>query len=185
VTADRFGPQVPGLVISRLSCFVADCGGAPESVTFSVNADVPAFAGVPVIAPLFAFKLSPAGNVPVKTLHVTGCAPPDSCRVALYAVPSAALASDVVAIVGSGATVTAAEAVFVASATEVAVRVTARLLATAAGALYVSDVIVTFVSVPHAAPVQAVPEMVHMTPLLPESFVTVAVKLTVCPWSMD
>src|SRR5260370_40821603 len=80
VTADRFGPQVPGLVINRFSCFVADCGGAPESVTFSVNVDVPAFVGVPVIAPLFAFKLSPAGNVPVKTLHVTGCAPPDSCR---------------------------------------------------------------------------------------------------------
>lgn len=37
----------------------------PESVTLTVKLEVPAAVGVPVIAPLEAFRLSPAGKVPV------------------------------------------------------------------------------------------------------------------------
>ena len=41
-----------------------------------------------------------------------------------------------------------------------------------------------FVTVPQALPVQLLPETLQVTPWLLESLVTVAVKLTVCPWSM-
>ncbi len=93
--------------------------------------------------------------------------------------PSVPGGSELVVIAGSGVTVTVADAVFVVSAAEVAVMVTTRLPDTLAGALYVTDVVVTLVSVPHAVPVQAVPDTVQVTPLLPESFATAAVKLTV------
>ena len=41
-----------------------------------------------------------------------------------------------------------------------------------------------FVNVPQALPLQLLPETLQVTPWLPELLVTVAVKLTVCPWSM-
>ena len=41
-----------------------------------------------------------------------------------------------------------------------------------------------FVKVPHAVPAQPVPATLHVTPWLLESLATVAVKFTVCPWSM-
>ena len=40
------------------------------SVTFTVNEDVPDALGVPVIAPVLAFKPKLAGSVPEMTLHV-------------------------------------------------------------------------------------------------------------------
>ena len=70
----------------------------------------------------------------------------------------------------------AAVDVLVASAIEVAFKVTAAGLGTVAGALYVTEVVVTFVNVPHVAPLQPVPESDHVTPLLPVSFDNVAVK---------
>jgi hypothetical protein len=45
----------------------------------------------------------------------------------------------------------------------------------------VAAAVVVFVNVPHAAPLQPVPDTVHLTPLLLESLDTVAVNATVCP----
>jgi len=73
-------------------------------------------------------------------------------------------------------TVIAAVELFVVSATDVAFSVTAAGLGTLAGALYVTDVVVTFVSVPHVAPLHPVPDSDHVTPLFPVSFVNAAVK---------
>jgi hypothetical protein len=80
--------------------------------------------------------------------------------------------------IGSGAAVTVivADADFVPSATEVALIVMVAGAGTAAGAVYVAEVVVTFVSVPHVAPEQPVPESDHVTPLLCESFCTAALK---------
>jgi hypothetical protein len=82
-------------------------------------------------------------------------------------------------IAGAGDTVTVADADFVASATEVAVTVTATFADTVVGALYVADVAVPPVSVPQAAPVQDAPETVQVTPLLRVSLATAAVKAMV------
>ena len=36
--------------------------------------------GVPVIAPVFAFSVRPAGSVPAETLYVYGAVPPEAVR---------------------------------------------------------------------------------------------------------
>jgi hypothetical protein len=77
------------------------------------------------------------------------------------------------------ATVIVADADFVPSATEVAVRVTVAGLGTFAGAVYVIGVpeaLVVADSVPQAAPEHLAPESAQPTPLFAESFVTVAVN---------
>ncbi len=80
--------------------------------------------------------------------------------------------------IGNGAAVTVivADADFVLSATDVAFSVMVAGVGTDAGAVYVADVVVTFVSVPHVAPEQPVPERDHVTPLFWESFCTAALK---------
>jgi hypothetical protein len=68
---------------------------------------------------------------------------------------------------------------FVASVTEVAVRVTVPE-GTEAGAVYVieaPDALLAADSVPHVAPLQPAPESAQVTPLFALSFITVAVKL--------
>jgi hypothetical protein len=96
-----------------------------------------------------------------------------------------AVASDsVTATLAVAVTVIVVLANFVASATEVAVSVTVAGLGTAAGAVYVTDVADALdagVTVPHVAPLQPAPDNVQVTPLLPESFVTVAMKLCGVP----
>ena len=89
--------------------------------------------------------------------------------------------------IGNGAAVTVivADADFVPSATEVALSVTVAGIGTAAGAVYVADVVVTFVSVPQLAPEQPVPESDHVTPLFCESFCNVAVKAAVVDTCTD
>ncbi|MGD0922782.1 MAG: hypothetical protein ABSA70_13595 [Terriglobia bacterium] len=94
------------------------------------------------------------------------------------------LDSDVIVMLGTGVTTTVEDADLVVSATEVAFTETVKLEETDAGALYFAVVAVVLVKVPQAAPVHAVPETLQVTPLLLESFATVAVKFTVCPWSM-
>jgi hypothetical protein len=81
--------------------------------------------------------------------------------------------------VGAAATVIVADADFVPSATEVAVSVTVAGLGTFAGAVYVIGVpeaLAAADSVPQVAPVHPAAESDQLTPLLAESFVTVAVK---------
>jgi len=72
----------------------------------------------------------------------------------------------------------------VVSATEVAVMVMLRLAETVDGALYVAVVVVALLKAPHSVPVTPVPDALHVTPLELVSFNTMAVKFTVCPWSM-
>src|SRR5260221_370848 len=98
--------------------------------------------------------VAPLQPVPV-SVHVT---PLFCVSFVTVAVKFWVLLTLTVAAVGARATATAAVTVmdafdvFVVSPTDVAFRVTAAGLGTLAGALYVTEVVVTFVSVPHAAP---------------------------------
>lgn len=66
-----------------LSCLMAVCAvGVVESVALTVNVVVPAAFGVPVIAPVLAFRSNPAGKVPAEMLQVTGGFPPPLCSMA-------------------------------------------------------------------------------------------------------
>ena len=86
-----------------------------------------------------------------------------------------------VAIRGAGATVTVDDFDLLVSATEVAVTVTVRVFETGDGALYVAVVVVTLVKVPQVLPKHPAPEALQVTPRLPESLATAALKLTVWP----
>lgn len=62
---------------TMLNCFVAVCAvGVDESVAFTVNVNVPAAVGVPVMAPLVAPMESPAGSAPALMVNVSGFNPP-------------------------------------------------------------------------------------------------------------
>src|SRR5207253_8749915 len=56
------------------------------SVTLTVNEEVPATVGVPLITPVAAANESPSGSEPELTLQLYGVVPPMACRVAEYAV---------------------------------------------------------------------------------------------------
>ncbi len=67
-----------------VSAFVADCAvGVSESVTFTVKLIAPVVVpvGVPAIAPVDAFRVSPAGRLPLEMLHVFVPAPPLAARL--------------------------------------------------------------------------------------------------------
>jgi hypothetical protein len=72
--------------IDRLTDCV--CTGLDESATCTLNVAVPAAVGVPVMLPLVAFRVSPAGSEPVRTLHVYGVKPPLADKVCEYDVPT-------------------------------------------------------------------------------------------------
>jgi hypothetical protein len=55
---------------------VALRGGDPASVTLTLNVYWPAFVGVPLIAPVAAFRVSPGGRLPLATTKVYGEVPP-------------------------------------------------------------------------------------------------------------
>ena len=98
--------------------------------------------------------------------------------------PAVALDSDVIVMLGGGVTTTVEDADLVVSATEVACTDTVKLEETGVGALYFAADAVVIVRVPQAFPLHPVPETLQVTPWLLESCATVAVKFTVCPWSM-
>ena len=87
----------------------------------------------------------------------------------------------VLVMLGGGQTMTTAELVLVVSAADVAVTVTLRLAETEEGALYVAEVVVVLEKLPQAVPVSPDAEQLQVTPLLAESFSTVAENFTVCP----
>jgi hypothetical protein len=62
---------------------VALCAGLSESVTENEKVKVPAAVGVPLIAPVEAFRLRPPGRLPPVTAHVYGVVPPVASSVAL------------------------------------------------------------------------------------------------------
>jgi hypothetical protein len=83
-------------------------------------------------------------------------------------------------------TVIVAVPVFVVSATDVAVSVTDGGVGTLIGALYTTvapDALVVGATVPHAVPLQPVPDNVQLTPLFCESFATVSAKFELAPAS--
>jgi hypothetical protein len=82
------------------------------------------------------------GREPEVTLQEKGATPPDSCSVALYALPPVPPGNDVVVTEGGGTTVRDAVADFVVSATDVTTTWTERLALTEAGAVYVAEVAV-------------------------------------------
>ena len=68
----------------RLSVTDLVCTGLPESVTLKVNDVALAVAvGVPLIAPVVAFSVSPAGSVPLVKDQVYGVVPPVAARAVL------------------------------------------------------------------------------------------------------
>ncbi len=62
------------------SAWTSDC--PPASATRTVNDEVPVVVGVPEMAPVIGFNLSPAGSVPVPAtmFQVSGGVPPVACR---------------------------------------------------------------------------------------------------------
>lgn len=95
--------KVAGAIV-RVTFTLLDCMGLPESCTWNVNARLFAVAvGVPVIAPVEAFSLSPAGKVPLVVVQFRGNVPPVATRAALYAAPICPLGKlEVVMASGSG-----------------------------------------------------------------------------------
>jgi hypothetical protein len=68
----------------RVNCFCAVKGAVLESLTATVKGKlVPAVvaAGVPVILPVFAFKLRPVGSAPDEMLQLSGVVPPVTVRI--------------------------------------------------------------------------------------------------------
>jgi hypothetical protein len=55
---------------------VLEVDGAPESIAFTVNDDIPMFVGVPAIAPVGAVSDRPASGAPDWMLHVQVPEPP-------------------------------------------------------------------------------------------------------------
>ena len=76
------------------------------SFTVTLNEAVAAVLGVPLITPLDAFKLKPAGSAPLLTVQLLyGGVPPVAANVWLYATPTVPPGSDVVRTDGPAITV--------------------------------------------------------------------------------
>lgn len=96
---------------------------------------VAAAVGVPEIVPEPLKERAAGSDEPEAKLQVSVPAPPLACKVALYAVPTVPLASEVVVMLGAGVTTTVEVTDFVVSLTEVAMTVTVIFAETVAGAL--------------------------------------------------
>jgi len=72
-----------GALMVMLRLAVAVLLGLSESVTVTVKLIGPTFGpvGVPVIAPVAALRVSPAGKLPVVTDHESGVMPPAAANV--------------------------------------------------------------------------------------------------------
>lgn len=116
-------------------------GGFPESATWTVKFEVPPAHGVPAIVPSVP-KSNPVGREPDVTLQENGGMPPDSCRVAVYAVPPVPLGKDVVVTEGGRTICSESVADFVLSVTEVATTWTLKANISELGAVYVTEVAV-------------------------------------------
>jgi len=64
-------------------------GGDAASLTRIVKFGLPAMLGAPLITPVFAFKVSPAGSDPDATDHVYDPTPPVAAKVTEYGAPTA------------------------------------------------------------------------------------------------
>jgi hypothetical protein len=111
----------PGL-IRIVSAWVTDTGPTVlESVIFTVKVAVPVVpVGVPVIAPVLVFRLKPVGSAPLMIEYVSVPAPPVPTGW-LYAAPIVPAGNVAVLSAGAGVIEMFTVALFVGSATEVAV----------------------------------------------------------------
>jgi hypothetical protein len=80
------GPD--GIVIPQLLVTVLVAGFPEESITSAVKLNGPGAVGVPVIAPVAAFRLSTGGSEPEAIENVYGGAPPVATRLELYGTPT-------------------------------------------------------------------------------------------------
>ena len=74
--------MIGGEVTLMLKPLLAVAAGLAESVARTVKLKVPLAVGVPVMAPVAAFKLSPAGSEPLVIDQVYGAVPPLAASVA-------------------------------------------------------------------------------------------------------
>jgi hypothetical protein len=73
---------VEEIVNVTLTDLLAGC--APESTTWNVSGVlVTVCVGVPVIAPVEAFNIRPAGSIPLVRVHIYGGVPPVAVKTAL------------------------------------------------------------------------------------------------------
>ena len=73
-----------GFTVMLREALVAVLGVASESVTVTVKLVVPAVVGVPEIAPVAGFKVSPGGRLvlpPTTVQLMKGWMPPAACKV--------------------------------------------------------------------------------------------------------
>src|SRR5438105_3310963 len=125
-------PQVMAgaeLIMVMLRFCTANCAPALlESVAFTVKLVVPLGpAGVPVMCPEESM-LNPAGKLPLLTFSVTIPAPPEVATVWPYGAPCVPAGSHVVVTDGPSVMLTATDADFVESVTDVAVTVAVAVL---------------------------------------------------------
>ena len=71
-----------GGAIEKVKLAGAVCAGDSESVTLMVTVKLPEAVGVPLITPVAAFKLTPAGKAPEAMDHEYGVIPPEAASVA-------------------------------------------------------------------------------------------------------
>ena len=74
--------------IVRVNCLVAGTE-PPLSATCAVKLNEPPAVGVPVMAPVEAFRFNPAGSAPLVIDQVYGVVPPDAFSVTEYPAPTA------------------------------------------------------------------------------------------------
>jgi hypothetical protein len=95
-----------GALIVMLNILIAVCAvGVSASVTFTVKSIGPVTlpVGVPLIAPVLVFNVSPAGSEPLLIDQAYGVIPPLAASVAPYTVPSVPAASEEVLTLSRGA----------------------------------------------------------------------------------
>ena len=93
----------PEIVSVRLT--EAVCASEPESVTLNVRGAFAAAVGVPLICPVDALRVRPAGSVPEVNCQLVAPVPPVDASVCEYADPIAPFGSDVVVITNCAAIV--------------------------------------------------------------------------------
>jgi len=72
-----------------------------ESTAFAVKLNVPAVVGAPVMAPVVAFNVRPAGRLPEEIENVYGPTPPIATSAELYATPTWAVTPGQASAIGA------------------------------------------------------------------------------------
>ena len=135
--------RVVGATTKLVIASDALCVGEPLSATLTVKDVAPAVFGVPVIAPVEAFKFNPPDNAPTLIEYAYGVVPPLAVQVPEYPTPTCAPAGKLQANVNVGGATVKLLIACVAACTGVPLSV----------ALTVNDVVPDVFGVPVIAPV--------------------------------